>query len=428
MAEHKMPRAFFQGVRPIGICVTLLTLISHRDLLAFLLITVCSLGVMFNVYKPNAEPSWDGLVYHRVAQDYVRGGLSFKAINGEFIGHNQHAINYLHRPLFFFLAGHLHSLSGISLLQIYPTMNLVALTVGAFYIYKICIAHYGLPAILSIISACWMLVSPPVLILHQVIATPEPLVLCFTACSFYYFGLNRYWIAYLTLALATLSKASAVTLAAYFLVQLLYTLKQTRRVEVVWDISILAVICAVVLAIPYVLINHAAAFDPSVVSGQILDSNRGHVFMSMLFNFGVLWIPFAAYLPSATSAYRIGLVYLILTSCLLAIIGATDWWRIWFSILFVFVLPGAASAIRLLSKEVQGIMVVSAVALSIIILQEPPELNFDRAYSPDKVMYMWAAAIVLLSAAARAESNDLPSSALSPLPSERLPAPVRKQR
>jgi hypothetical protein len=351
-------------------------------------------------------------------QDYVRGGLSFKAINGEFIvrnnQQNQHTINYLHRPFFFFLSGHLHTLSGIPLVQIYPTINLVALSVGAFYIYKICIAHYGLPSTLSIISACWMLVSPPVLILHQVIATPEPLVLCFTACSFYYFGLNRYWIAYLALALAALSKASAVALAVYFFVQLLYTLRQTRSVEVFWNIGILAITCVVVLAIPYMLINHGtAAFDLDVIRAQIIESNRGHVFMSMLFNFGVLWIPFAAYLPSATSAYRIGLVYLVLVSCILAIIGATDWWRIWFSILFVFVLPGAAGAIRLLSKGAQGIMVVSAAALSIIILQEPPELNFDRIYSPDKVMYMWAAVIVLLTAAAaRSAGNDLPSSAL----------------
>ena len=120
--------------------------------------------------------------------------------------------------------------------------------------------------------------------------------------------------------------------------------------------------------------------------------------MNMLFNFGVLWIPFAAYLPFATNAYRTGLVYLVLVSCILAVIGATDWWRVWFSILFVFVLPGAANAIRLLSKGGPGIMAVSAVALSIIILQAQPSLNFDQVHSPDKAMYMWAAVIVLLAA------------------------------
>src|SRR5437867_4221650 len=95
--------------RLIEMCVTLLTLISHRDLLALLLIIVCSLGAMFNVYKINAEPSWDGVAYDRLVQDYVRGGLSFSAINGEFIESPQLKISYLHRPLFFFLAGHLHA-------------------------------------------------------------------------------------------------------------------------------------------------------------------------------------------------------------------------------------------------------------------------------------------------------------------------------
>jgi hypothetical protein len=291
-------------------------------------------------------------------------------------------------------------LSGLPLVQIYPAINMVSLSVGAFYIYKICLAHYGLTSILSIISACWMLVSPPVLVLHHVVATPEPLVLCFTACSFYYFGLNRYTFAYLALALATLSKASAVALAAYFFVQLLYTVRQTRRIEVVWNIGILTVTCVFVLIIPYMLINHgAAAFDPDVIRDQIIESNRGHVFMSILFNFGALWIPFAAYLPFAKGAYRVGLVYLVLVSFILAVIGATDWWRIWFSILFVFVLPGAACAIRLLSKEAHGTAVVSAAALSIIILQTQAAINFDQVYSPDKVMYMWAAIIVLLAAA-----------------------------
>src|SRR5437867_8049006 len=119
--------------RAIKICMTLLTLMSHRDLLAFLLIIACSLGAMFNVYKINAEPVWDGAIYHRLVQDYVRGGLSFAAINGEFIGRSQHTINYMHRPLFFFVAGHLHTLSGFPLLQIYPAINMIALSVSAFY-------------------------------------------------------------------------------------------------------------------------------------------------------------------------------------------------------------------------------------------------------------------------------------------------------
>ena len=407
MVEQKITRPSFQGVRPIETCTRLLALLSHRDLLAFLIIVVCSLGAMFNVYKVNAEPVWDGAVYHRLVVDYVRGGHSFAAINAEFIGRNQHVINYLHRPLFFFIAGHLHTLSGKPLVQIYPAMNLLLLSLSAFYLYKICTIHYGLPASLSLISACWLLVSPPVLVLHQVIATPEPLVLFFTACSFYYFGLDRYRLSFVALALATLSKASAVALAAYFFVQLLYTLRQTRRVEVFWNILILAITCIFVLILPYLLFNHGSAtFDPNVVTAQIIESNRGHVFMNVLFNFGVLWIPFAAYVAFANSSYRVGLIYVGLVSCMLAIIGATDWWRIWFSILFVFVLPGAAGAIRLLSKGVYGISLVSAMALSIIILQAHPELNFDAVYSPDKVLYMWAAVIVLLAAAAARSADE----------------------
>jgi len=372
----------------------------HRDLLAFVLILICSLGAMFNVYKINAPPLWDGVIYHRLVEDYVRGGLSFSAINGNAAGNTQISISYLHRPLFMAIAGCLHAWSGLPLIEIYPAMNLLFLTMSAFYLYKICMEHYGIPVIVSTIAACWLLVSPPVLINHQVVASPEPLVLCFTAGSYYYFGLERYGLAYAVLALATLSKPSAVVLAVYFAVQLLYTLKENSHARVLSRIAFLAGSSAFALALPYVLISHgSAAFSPGLVA-EIVDGNRGHLFMSLLFNFGILWIPFGASLPFTKSAYRTGLVCLVLASGILATIGATDWFRVWFSILFVFVLPGAANGVKLISKNEHGIMVVVAVALSIIILQSKPLLDLNLVYYPDKGLYMWAAVILLLAAIA----------------------------
>jgi len=69
----------------ITTCVAFLWLISHRDLLAFLLITMCSIGTMFNIYKIGSDPAWDGVTYHRLVQNYVREG-SFKAVNGSIFG------------------------------------------------------------------------------------------------------------------------------------------------------------------------------------------------------------------------------------------------------------------------------------------------------------------------------------------------------
>lgn len=43
-------------------------------------------------------------------------------------------------------------------------------------------------------------------------------------------------------------------------------------------------------------------------------------------------------------------------------------------------------------------MLVTTIALSIIILQAQPTLDFSQVYTPDKTMYMWAAVVVLLGA------------------------------
>lgn len=134
-----------------------------------------------------------------------------------------------------------------------------------------------------VISACWVLISFPVLILHQVVATPEPLFFSLTASNYNYFGLSRYSLAYLALALASLSKASAVALTVYFLVQLLYDLRQTRSVQVLWTMATLVAISVVVLGLPYILMNHGdAAFDMNVVVTQIIGSNRTLVHESAL--------------------------------------------------------------------------------------------------------------------------------------------------
>jgi hypothetical protein len=381
---------------------------------------------MFNVYKIGAGPDWDGAIYNRLVQDYLRAGLSFAGLSGEIKdGDNQLKVSYLHRPFFIALSGYLQKWTGYPLVQIYPAMNLVFLSLAAYYVYLICLSLYILPTLPSLLAACWLLVSPPVLVIHQIVASPEPLVLCFTAGTYYYFGLKRYLLAYLTLALAILSKPSTLVLSVYFFIQLLYALRQTRSPQVFRNIILLAVASIFAMLLPHLLLNHGKAIlDLNAIAVEIVAPNWGHLFMNLLFNFGVLWIPFAAYLPFTNSAYRTGIIYLVLVSAALAVIGATDWWRVWFGILFVFVLPGAAGGLVRLCRESQSVTLVAMVALSVIVLQAYPTVQMNQVTSPDKIMYMWAAAIMLVAAVAAGSHNPAPKE--PSLEVTAPPAPKRK--
>lgn len=367
---------------------------------AAFILGMISLVAFLNVYTMGSSPVWDGALYNTIISDFVAGGYSLRALNFHNIGNSQLGASAANRIFYFYTVAGAHRVTGVDLKYIYPALNLICGFLTSFFLYKLCTNSFKLTFASSVGAGIWFSLSPCVLLVNQALAHPELLMTAFVAMGYYNYTMGRLKLGAVLLFLAVLSKQTAVLASAFVIVDIAFSTTAKRLKLRRMLLYVGAMLSA--LLVPLVFIDNSQfSFKASVIE-SILRGLNGHLFQDVLFNFDVLWVLIIAGLPLFERSFQLNIVILMFLSMMMSVIGSTDWFRTFFSILFFVLLPIAAKTIDFVtsSRHMPVARALLVTCFAIMLIKPKPYLNFDYVRNPAMESYVFAAFLVLICYAA----------------------------
>lgn len=365
-----------------------------NDCLAVGLLFIVAFLCFINVYVIGSVPVWDGDLYHKLILDYINNGYTLKKINLNILPQSQLGSSYANRILFFQLIGGIHYLTNLEVKNIYPIVNFIFALITSFFLYKYSIKCLRLSFTASLGAGVWYLMLPAVLIINQSVAHPELIMTAFIAIGYYLYLNNKLILSAIFLFLATLLKQSALLVIGFIVIDYL-TREVDLKKKIKWTI-LFSLIGGIALISPYFFINSASLKFKYDVVINILKGLNGNLFQHILFNFEVIWILFFAGISLFRKFFQLNVVILILFGGVLSVIGSTDWFRTWFSILFFIVLPIAAKTVDTVTSDRKMHFLRGPLVAVISIMLIKPRGPVDLAYALNANMMYYVYAVIIL--------------------------------
>jgi hypothetical protein len=364
-------------------------------LTAFMVLTIVAVLSFINIYVPGSLPIWDGDIYNQIITAYISHGYAFHATAGDFLLNIQPRASYGNRIAYVWAIAGLHYVTGLPLTTVYPLFDLVCAIVAAIYLFRFC--HYSakISYACSIGAGIWFLLSPATLVIYQVLAHPELMMLALVSMAVYYYSMRRHTVAAVLLFISVLAKQSALLVIMFVVVDVL--LNARVRPRPIANIVRYTLAAAASLALPGALIDNSHyRFSWHVVTTTIIGLN-GHLFYDLLYNFEVLWILFLAGLPLISRKCHFNVSLLASCGVVMSLLGSTDWFRTWFSILFFVVLPVSGRALDYLTSGIRMnyLRPLGATWFAIMLMKRKPFLDLGQVYGPPNY-WVYGCTIVLV--------------------------------
>lgn len=366
------------------------------DIIALSILLIVAIFCFINVYVIGSVPVWDGDLYNKLVNSYISNGYTLKSIDTSILPHSQLGGSYANRILFFQIIGAIHYLTKLDVNKIYPVLNFICAVLTSLYIYKTCRSIFKTSFVSSIGAGIWFLLFPAVLIINQVVAHPELLMTALIAMGFYYYLVGSNYIALLLLVMAVWTKQSAVLVFIYIIIDS-FTKNQFQKNNLK-KIFLYVLGLIISLFVPFLLVQNSFFKFKWDVVAFIIKGFNGNLFQHILFNFEIIWVLFFAGLFLCKKTEQINILILILLGLILSLIGSTDWFRTWFSILFFIVLPLSSKVIDYITSEkvMYFIRIPLVVIISIMLIKPRGPVDLAYAINPNYLYYLFTFCLIII--------------------------------
>lgn len=370
---------------------------SIQKIVAALILFIVSCLCTLNVYVMHASPVWDGVIYNNLISSYISGGYLFGSIDTSGLIGTQIGASYANRILYFFSIGFLQNLTGFDLRYIYPVYNTLFAFLTSYFLFKICHESFDVSYVFSIVAGVWFLINPNVLLINHVLAHPELLMTTFVVMAYYFYRHDRVKLSALCIFFGVLSKQAAAVAGVFILTDIIFSSCAIR--DKISKIIIVSLAVALAALLPILLIDNSRFhFEITEITDNIIKTHlNGQLFESLLYNFGVLWVLFFAGLPLFNKRFNYSVAIVFSVGMVLSLIGSTDWWRTWFSILFFIVIPVSTKALDSVTSEkgMESLRGIIAFSYTLLIVLPRPYFSFDSMQNPSFLKYTLAVALFL---------------------------------
>ncbi len=329
---------------------------------AILLINLIS---VFNTDE-NMRAKWDGIRYQIVINEYINNGYSFSNIKANGIEENFLKQEYVNRIAYIWLIGQTKKLTNANISNISLFYSLLFFTLTGFVIFLYTHKFFNFSEIESLLCATTLVLMPGISIIFEIATHPEAPFMFFSILAIYGFKKESHILAISSIVLAILFKVGAILIPIYVSILLLLKTNQENKQKNI-NLSIYYLLTLITALIPSLICPKVYSLSNSLfVFDSIINYNKESIVPFFLNNFQLLTIPFIIHFFSIKIEEKIAISSVLIIGFIAHIYNAVDWWRVWFGLIFIWVIP--LSFKQLISyKSVIGQNGVYLVLLAIII-------------------------------------------------------------
>jgi hypothetical protein len=359
----------------------------------FIIIVLVSFNIFYNLLNlmgTNHDTilKWDGVNYNSVINEYINGGYSFNSIKGSEIKDNYLKTQYTDRIAYIWLVSKIFQLTQIDVAYIALGISLFFFIATASILLLILKHVYLFNNIELLISGILFTSFPALNIIFEVGAHPEAPYFFFSCLAMYLYYRNQFVFSAIVIVIAIFFKIAAIVIPVFIIIQLILSNETIKRKNILILLYLFATLYG--YFIPKILTTNVQFHTGySEVITMILTLNHGNLFPYFLNNFQFLTFPFVLYAFKRPFSEKLGLIAIVIIGLIANVYLVVDWWRVWFGLLFIWVIPFSMSYFIEFKKYVgEKVIIVLFLFIIFLVYRSSGTLNFDSIKKVDTYSYI----------------------------------------